>query len=91
MKTHFKSSCIYDNPQISPDIHKNSSKVTIHSNKCVLIENFKSILFVSTNEISIKTKMFTIHIQGNNLTIDYYTSYEIKISGNICNIKYDSN
>lgn len=88
MKSLFSNSCIYDNPQICPDVNKNSTKVTIHSNKCILIENFRCVLNVSKEEITVKAKKFMIAITGKSLTIDYYTSYEIKISGTILKVEY---
>ncbi len=88
MKSLFSNSCIYDSPQVVPDVNRNSAKVTIHSNKCVLVENFRCILNVNKESVSIKTKQYMICISGTELNIDYYTNYEIRISGTISSVEY---
>lgn len=54
----------------------------------VCIENYKGILEYNSALIKILTKIGSIHIEGKNLNISYFTSDEMKITGMIHNINY---
>lgn len=57
----------------------------------VCIENYKGILEYNSALIKILTKIGSIHIEGKNLNISYFTNEEMKITGMIHNITYVNN
>lgn len=57
----------------------------------VCIENYKGILEYNSALIKILTKIGSIHIEGKNLNISYFTNEEMKITGMIYNINYMNN
>jgi sporulation protein YqfC len=59
------------------------SKMTIYNNDEIYIENFRHVIYSDVNKLSVKTKKGILNIYGNNLKMDYYTSYEIKVTGRI--------
>lgn len=83
MKLPFKTGCMPDNLMFTPDVMAGSSKITIHNNKTVYIENFKCILKYCDNEIVIKNSRNNISILGKQLLIEYYDHLEICITGQI--------
>ena len=88
MPLPFANSSLYSVPEITPDIRKSSSKITIHDNKTIYIENYKCIISCSETEIFIKTNKNIICINGNCLKIDYYCPEEIKLSGLVKSVVY---
>ena len=54
----------------------------------VCIENYKGILEYNSALIKILTKIGSIHIEGKNLNISYFTNDEMKITGMIFSINY---
>lgn len=54
----------------------------------IYIENFKSILAYSNSEIMIKGSDGKITVQGKGLCIDYYSTQDMKITGQICNVTF---
>lgn len=63
--------------------------VTVTGRKELLIENYKGILNYEDSFIKIQTKHARITIIGRNLSIDYYTSEEMKITGFFEQIQYE--
>lgn len=57
----------------------------------VCIENYKGILEYNSALIKILTKIGSIHIEGKNLNIAYFTNEEMKITGMIHTINYVNN
>ena len=57
----------------------------------VCIENYKGILEYNSALIKVLTKIGSIHIEGKNLNIAYFTNEEMKITGMIHNINYVNN
>jgi sporulation protein YqfC len=68
---------------MSPDVRKASSKITVHDNKTIYVENYKCIISADDSCIIIKTGHNLINISGVALKIEYYCPEEIKITGNI--------
>ena len=62
--------------------------ITIHGNKELYIENFKKIN-VSNDYIlkSIMTDESIVNIKGNNLYVEYMNDSDIKIIGNLSEVK----
>lgn len=73
---------------ISPDLKVTQPTVTLISNTFVKIENYSSIMTYDTNLIKIKTKMKTIKITGDKLTLKYIDTEEIGIKGLIYSLEY---
>ena len=88
MKLPFRNRCLPDNLVLTPDIFGGSSKITIHNNKTIYIENFKCILKYCDNEIIIKNRRNNISICGRGLFIEYYDHLEIRITGHIDGVSF---
>ena len=58
------------------------------NDKCVMIESYKSVLFLSSEMIIIQLKQKLLKICGINLCVEYYTSEEIRIIGDIHEIHF---
>lgn len=54
------------------------------------VENYKGILEYTENKIKLQTKTCQVVIIGSRLLISYYTNDEMKITGQIVEIKYIS-
>lgn len=88
MKLPFPNRCLYESPSLTPDLMNHSTKMTIHQNSEMYIENFKCIINASDHEIIVRAKKNVIKILGCRLCIDYYSKNEIKISGTINCVNY---
>lgn len=62
--------------------------VTITGNREAFIENYKGILEYTTESIVLQGKNCKICFEGKQLSIDYYTNEDMKISGTIDTVKY---
>lgn len=62
--------------------------LTITGNREIWMENYKGILEYTQTQILLQAKTCQICIEGKNLSIDYYTNEDMKISGCICGIRY---
>ncbi len=63
-------------------------KTIILDNNAIYIENYKNIDFFDSTNIHISCNKLTIQIVGENLQIDSYNKFRIKITGIIININY---
>ena len=70
---------------------ENYSIITLHGNKEIYIENFKSIISITDNIIRIKANNTIITISGSSLHMEYYNNYDIKIHGIINKIAFGEN
>lgn len=70
------------------DVITNATLLYAIGQKNIYIENFKSILAYSNNEIIIKGSDGKITINGKCLCIDYYSTQDMKITGQICNVTF---
>lgn len=73
---------------ISPDLKVTQPTVMLVSNTFVKIENYLSIITYDTNLIKIKTKIKTIKITGDKLSLKYIETEEIGIKGLIYSLEY---
>ncbi|RDY29722.1 sporulation protein [Romboutsia weinsteinii] len=73
---------------ISTDLQVNQPTVTIIGNTFVSIENYLSIIVYDTVLIKIKTKIRTVKITGDKLSLKYITDGEIGIKGIIYSVEY---
>lgn len=88
MKDRLKKVITMDSPCWCPDSRSSVSKMTVFNNDELLIENFRHIIYSDDERISVKTRKGILNIYGINLHIEYYTSYEIKIFGNISSVDW---
>lgn len=62
--------------------------LTITGSCEIWLENYKGILEYTAEQILLQAKTCQICIEGKNLSIDYYTNEDMKISGCILCIRY---
>lgn len=73
---------------ISTDLQVNKPTVTMIGNEFISIENYLSILAYDVILIKVKTKLNTIKISGDKLSIKYITDNDIGIKGIINSVEY---
>lgn len=71
------------------EILKNGFRVINYSNKCVYVENYKSIISFSKTEVSLKISKGIVLILGENLKIKKSNISSIFISGKISSLKVE--
>lgn len=62
--------------------------MTITGKHEAYVENYMSLIEYTENLIRIQTKTCKLEIGGERLYIDYYTNDEMKITGEIQEVKY---
>ena len=55
-----------------------------------VVENYRSILFFSDTVLKLKGKHTRLTVSGTSLTIDYYDREQLKITGLIRSVEFDS-
>ena len=85
-----KRELVVNSLKLPKDLLLGASIVTLTGNREAWIENYKGIIEYSEQGILIQGKACQICIQGNSLSIDYYTNEDMKISGNISCVRYES-
>ena len=79
---------IVESLQLPKDTLLGASIVTVTGNTDAFIENYRGILEYTQETIVLQGKTCQISIQGQQLSIDYYTNEDMKISGCIDTIQY---
>lgn len=74
--------------EISTDLQVNQPTVTMIGSSFIIIENYLSIITFDTVIIKIKTRLKTIKISGDKLSLKYITDNEIGIKGIINGVEY---
>ncbi|MDD3205611.1 MAG: YabP/YqfC family sporulation protein [Lachnospiraceae bacterium] len=74
--------------QLPKDLVLGASIITVTGNQDIYIENYKGIIEYTSDTILIQGKKCQICIEGMNLSIDYYTDEDMKISGKVEHIHY---
>lgn len=74
--------------QLPKDICMGALRVTMMGSGEAWIENYRGILEYSSQTILLQAKNCQICFEGNNLSIDYYTNEDMKISGCIQCVRY---
>lgn len=69
------------------DMLINATLLHMVGNSDVFLENFKGILSYTCHEIVVKGHNCRFYIAGNCLTIEYYSNEDMKISGQIQEVK----
>lgn len=75
---------------LPPDLVYGSVLVSVTGQNELLIENYRGILEYKDEHIRIQAKDCRILVVGKQLEIEYYTNEEMKITGFIQGILYDS-
>lgn len=88
MKKNHKET-IVNSLELPKDLMLGAAIVTLTGRREVLISNYKGILAYEDSFIRIQTKKCRILISGSHLAIDYYTSEEMKITGQIDAVTYE--
>lgn len=74
--------------QLPRDVCLGALRVTMTGSHEAWIENYRGILEYTECEILLQGKTCQVCFQGSRLSIDYYTNEDMKISGDICCVKY---
>jgi sporulation protein YqfC len=77
-----------DSLKLPKDVLMGAMRVTLTGNEEAWIENYKGILEYSDSFIMLQGKTCRVCIEGKDLEIDYYTNEDMKVSGNICCVRY---
>lgn len=70
------------------DVVLGASVITILGTGEICIENYRGIIEYTDTLIRVQTKSKQIRLMGKNLTIEYYTNDEMKITGCICSLEF---
>lgn len=79
---------IVESLKLPKDTMLGAAIVTVTGNREALIENYKGILEYTTESIVLQGKNCKICFEGKELSIDYYTNEDMKISGMIDAVRY---
>ncbi len=89
VKENVKSN-IVESLELPIDIMYGAVIITAMGRNQVLVENYKGIIEYTQEKIRLQTKTCQVAIQGKGLIVEYYTNEEMKITGYIQGILYDS-
>lgn len=79
-----------DQLELPKDLMLGAAILTITGRREIMITNYKGILEYEDSFIRVQTKNCRILISGAHLAIEYYTNEEMKITGYIDQIQYES-
>ena len=81
---------IVESLELPRDIMYGAVIITAMGRSQVLVENYKGIIEYTREKIRLQTKNCQVTVQGKQLVVEYYTNEEMKITGFIQGISYDS-
>ena len=79
---------IVESLKLPKDTMLGAAIVTVTGNREAFIENYKGIVEYTTESIVLQGKNCKICFEGKRLSIDYYTTEDMKISGSIDAVRY---
>lgn len=79
---------IVESLKLPKDTMLGAAIVTVTGNREAFIENYKGILEYNPESIVLQGKNCKICFEGKQLSIDYYTNEDMKISGSIDAVRY---
>lgn len=79
---------LVESMHLPKDLMLGASVITMTGNREVWIENYRGILEYTDTFILLQCKTCQICFSGLQLSIDYYTNEDMKISGIIHNVEY---
>ncbi len=74
--------------QLPKDVCMGAIRITLTGNTDAWIENYRGILEYTDQKILLQGKKCRICLEGEKLSIDYYTNEDMKISGEISVVRY---
>lgn len=90
VKLNQVKSNIVESLELPRDIMYGAVIITAMGRNQVLVENYKGIIEYTREKIRLQTKNCQVTVQGQQLVVEYYTNEEMKITGCIQGILYDS-
>ena len=79
---------IVESLKLPKDTMLGAAIVTVTGNREAFIENYKGIIEYTTESIILQGKNCKICFEGKQLSSDYYTNEDMKISGSIDAVRY---
>ena len=83
-----KKESLVESLKLPKDLCMGALKVTMTGNREAWIENYRGILEYSAELILLQAKTCQVSFEGTELSIDYYTNEDMKISGCIRCVRY---
>jgi sporulation protein YqfC len=83
-----KKEMVVESLKLPKDVLLGAIKLELTGNTEAWIENYKGIIEYTDESITLQGKTCRVCVEGKNLSIDYYTNDDMKISGCIENVKY---
>ena len=77
--------------ELTEDIRKMSQEelqLTVVSDTVAIVENYKSVKFLTDEKLLLETKDFFIYICGLELTVKYFSPSRIIVEGRIKSVSY---
>lgn len=90
VKLNQVKSNIVESLELPRDIMYGAVIITAMGRNQILVENYKGIIEYTKEKIRLQTKNCQVTVQGKQLVVEYYTNEEMKITGFIQGILYDS-
>ena len=84
----FKKEVLVDTLKLPRDVCMGDIRVSRTGNAEAWIENYRGILEYTQNVILLQGKTCQVCLEGNGLSIDYYTNEDMKISGCIAAVRF---
>ena len=70
------------------DVLLGTTVVTMNGTNEVIIENYKGILDYNDTFVNVQGKHYAIEVTGKDFRIDYFSAYDMKITGTVKKIEY---
>ena len=79
---------VSDAAEMPKDVALKAPILTLTGRTELTIENYRGILEYTQNVILLQGKTCQVCLEGNGLSIDYYTNEDMKISGCIAAVRF---
>lgn len=89
-REHELKSRLIESTEVPKDVLLGQPLLTILGHMEINIENYRGIIEYTNVLIRVQTKIGQIRITGKDLCIDYYTNDDMKITGRIEIIEYQT-
>ncbi|MFT8871001.1 MAG: sporulation protein YqfC [Sporolactobacillus sp.] len=74
--------------EIPEDITLGLPKLTVIGQSCLSVENYKSVLHFSNEELMLELEQGQLHISGENFVLDVILKQEIVLNGMVHTIEF---
>ncbi|WP_073108578.1 YabP/YqfC family sporulation protein [Hespellia stercorisuis] len=75
-------------PSFPKDVCKGAPILQVIGREELSIENYRGIIEYSENLLRIQTNAGEIRVTGNNLVMEYYSCFDLKIQGELISVEY---